>query len=46
VKIDVFVLAVMEGVLGGDSDYLSKRQNNEFMVIGPLHAIPLADKEY
>jgi hypothetical protein len=43
---DVFVPAVMEGVLGGDSDYLSKRQNNEFMVVGRLHAIPLADKEY
>jgi predicted permease len=36
VKIDVFVPAVMEGVLGGDTDYLSKRQNKEFMVVGRL----------
>jgi len=36
VKIDVFVPAVMEGVLGGDTDYLSRRQNKEFMVVGRL----------
>jgi predicted permease len=36
VKIDVFVPAAMEGVLGGDTDYLSKRQNKEFMVVGRL----------
>src|SRR4029077_5126608 len=37
VKIDVFVPAAMEGVLGGDTDYLSQRQNKEFMVVGRLH---------
>jgi putative ABC transport system permease protein len=36
VKIDVFVSAVMEGVIGGDKDFFSKRDNKEFMVIGRL----------
>lgn len=43
VKIDVFVPAVMEGVLGGDRDFLSKRENKEFMVVGRLRvAVPVA----
>ena len=36
VKIDVFVPAIMEGVIGGDKDFLSKRDNKEFMAIGRL----------
>lgn len=43
VKIDVFVPAVMEGVIGGDRDFLSKRQNKEFMVVGRRRAgVPTA----
>jgi macrolide transport system ATP-binding/permease protein len=36
VKIDVFVLAVMEGVISGDKNFLSTRDNKEFMVVGRL----------
>jgi predicted permease len=36
VKIDVFVPAPMEGALKGEADFLSKRQNKEFMVVGRL----------
>src|SRR5205814_9437350 len=36
VKIDVFVPAIMEGAIGGDKDFLSKRDNKEFMAIGRL----------
>src|SRR5438309_10168759 len=36
VKIDVFVPAIMEGVIGGDKDFLTKRVNKEFMAIGRL----------
>lgn len=36
VKIDVFIPASMEAVLGGDKDFLSNRQNKEFMVVGRL----------
>jgi predicted permease len=36
VKIDVFVPALMEGVISGDKDFLSKRDNKEFMVVGRL----------
>lgn len=36
VRIDVFVPAVMEGVVGGDKTFLSNRQNKEFMVVGRL----------
>jgi predicted permease len=35
-KIDVFLPALMEGVISGDRDFLSKRGNKEFMVIGRL----------
>jgi predicted permease len=38
VKIDVFVPAQMKGVLDGDTDFLAKRQNKEFMVVGRLRA--------
>ncbi|PYY03769.1 MAG: hypothetical protein DMG69_31935 [Acidobacteria bacterium] len=38
VKIDVFVPAVMEGVLGSDTEFLSKRQNKEFMIVGRLRS--------
>jgi predicted permease len=37
VKIDVFVPAEMKGVLDGDTDFVAKRQNKEFMVVGRLH---------
>lgn len=33
-KIDVFVPAMMEGLIGDDPGFLSKRGNKEFMVIG------------
>jgi macrolide transport system ATP-binding/permease protein len=33
-KIDVFVPAMMEGVIGGDPHFLSDRGNKEFMVVG------------
>jgi predicted permease len=33
-KIDVFVPAIMEGVIGGDPHFLSDRGNKEFMVVG------------
>ena len=36
VKIDVFIPAMMQGVLRGDRDFSSKRQNKEFMVLGRL----------
>ncbi len=36
VKIDVFVPGLMEGVLNGDTDFLAKRQNKEFMIVGRL----------
>ncbi len=36
VRIDVFVPAVMEGVIGGDKTFFSNRQNKEFMVVGRL----------
>jgi len=36
VKIDVFVPGIMEGAIGGDKDFLSKRDNKEFMAIGRL----------
>ncbi len=37
-KIDVFVPAAMKGVLNGDTNFLAKRENKEFMVVGRLHA--------
>jgi predicted permease len=38
VKIDVFVPAEMKGLLDGDTDFVAKRQNKEFMLVGRLHA--------
>src|SRR5437773_8303377 len=36
VKVDVFVPAMMQGVVGQGRDYLSERGNKEFMVVGRL----------
>ena len=36
IKVDVFVPAMMQGVVGQGRDYLSERGNKEFMVVGRL----------
>ena len=36
IKVDLFVPAMMQGVLGQGRDYLSERGNKEFMVVGRL----------
>jgi len=36
IKVDVFVPAMMQGVVGQGRDYLSERGNKEFMVLGRL----------
>jgi hypothetical protein len=38
IKVDVFVPAMMQGVLGQGRDYLSERGNKEFMVVGRLQS--------